>query len=235
MADCKNCGTSFKGNFCPDCGQAAHSARIDLHYFVHDVPHSILHVDKGFFHTLKMLAIQPGVMLKEYVDGKRVAHFKPFAFVLIMTTVCTILINLMQRGETVGEGVSFFSKYPSLLIFLLIPVISMVTWLCFYNRRFNYWEHILFNTYLGAFLNIFLLLQALVRFLSLRFNWQISMMIPAMILMFCFMTYYGYVFGALMHAPGKMRSNMIRISIMDGTIATIYFFSFVLTKITVTY
>jgi hypothetical protein len=198
---------------------------------MHDIPHSVLHIDKGFFFTLRSLALRPGKMLEEYVDGKRVDHFRPFAFVIIMTTVCAVLINLMRTRMDTALVPGFFSKYPSALIFILIPVISLVTWLCFHDRRFNYWEHVLFNTYLGAFLNVFLLMLTLIRFISFELGWSVSVMATAMVIMFCFMTYYGFVFGAMMHGPGRFAGNLLRISIMDGSIATIYFFSFVYTGI----
>ncbi|TAE09305.1 MAG: hypothetical protein EAY72_12660 [Bacteroidetes bacterium] len=49
MIHCKNCSRQYNGNFCYHCGQPANTKAIDWHYIVHDVPHSVLHIDKGFF------------------------------------------------------------------------------------------------------------------------------------------------------------------------------------------
>jgi hypothetical protein len=228
---CKNCTNQFDGNFCPTCGQAAATHKIDLHYFLHDIPHSVLHIDKGFFYTLKRLSTAPGVMLEEYIAGKRVNHFRPIAFVIIMSTICTIISSMLRQYflKAEPESMPFFAKYPSLLIFILIPVISLITWACFSRRKYNYWEHLLINTYLGAYLNVFLLLVTIIRVIVHLLNIDISMFLTTIFIMFLFMTYYSMAYGALMHEKGKWALNALLLSIMDGTIATLYFTSFAMT------
>ena len=213
---CKNCEHSFKGNFCPHCGQSAKVEHIRLGYFLHDIPHSVLHIDKGFFYTLGKLFINPGTALKDYLDGKRVKHFRPFAFVLIMSTISTIIIKLCQyainirfQKDNAGKIISsdnVFEHYPSLLIFLLIPLLSIVTWLCFKKRKYNYWEHFLVNTYLAAYLNVFLVIINIFRLGKYYVNGSLS--VNFTMFMIIFMTYYGYAFGRLM--AGFPKSMMAR-------------------------
>jgi hypothetical protein len=228
---CKNCSQSFEGKFCPACGQAAATHKIDLHYFLHDIPHSVLHIDKGFFYTLKRLSTMPGVMLAEYIDGKRVNHFRPIAFVIIMSTICTIVSNSLRHYILKNDPVNipFFAKYPSLLIFILIPVISLITWLCFYKRKYNFWEHLLINTYMGAYLNVFLLLVTIIRVIVQLMNIDISMFLTTMAIMFLFMTYYSFAFAAMMYDKDKWTLNALLLCIMDGTIAFVYFTAFAYT------
>ena len=125
---CKNCNNHFRGNFCSNCGQSASVEKINAAYFLHDIPHSVLHIDKGFFFTLKMMLTKPGYTLRQYLKGHRVQHYRPFGFVIIMSTICTLLnkgvIHLLNDlyknnnpGKEIHYGEGIFLKYPSLLIF----------------------------------------------------------------------------------------------------------------------
>ena len=182
---CKNCNTQYDGNFCPKCGQSSHEGRINAAYFLHEIPHSVFHVDKGFFYTLSKLLSRPGPALKEYLAGKRIKHYKPFGFVIIMSTICTLfikglnhLINNKYRDNNLGKslnfGEGFFVKYPSILIFIMIPILALITWLFFKKRAYNYWEHFLINTYLAAYLNIFLLFIRLFQCFKYYFTGKLS-------------------------------------------------------------
>ena len=228
---CKNCDHHFKGNFCPHCGQSAKVEAIGVKYFLHDIPHSILHIDKGFFYTLGKLISSPGPSLKSYLEGKRVKHFRPFAFVLIMSTVSTLLIKLcdslinlklhkINPEKTYAFDISFFSKYPSLLIFILIPLLSLITWVTFIKRKYNYWEHFLINTYLAAYLNVFFLVINI--FSVIKFYVTGSGHVNYTFFMFFFMAYYAHAFGGLLTEKGKFMQTFPRLFIMNFFLATLY-------------
>ncbi|MEO5681346.1 MAG: DUF3667 domain-containing protein [Chitinophagaceae bacterium] len=235
---CKNCGLSLEGNFCASCGQSSHTEKINAAYFLHDIPHSVFHVDKGFFYTLKKMFADPGTALRDYLSGKRVMHYRPFAFVLLMSTICTLLIkginylvNLRFEKENPGHALEFghglFVKYPSLLIFIMIPLLSLITWLFFYRRPFNYWEHFLVNTYLAANLNVFLLLISL--FQLMRYYISGSYGVNYVAFMCLFMAYYGHAFGSLMSTSGKLVNNIIILVFMNFFMASAYMTAFIFT------
>lgn len=127
--NCKNCSLNFEGNYCPQCGQSAHEHRIDAKYILHDVPHSIFHVDQGFFYTLKSMFTRPGAMVQDFLEGKRVKYFRPLAYVVIMSAICTLLVKGIEWLIRKSAGVdavpthdeSFFKHYFSLFIFIMIP------------------------------------------------------------------------------------------------------------------
>ncbi len=231
---CKNCEHIFHGNFCPHCSQSAKVDKINFSYFLHDIPHSIFHIDKGFVFTLKELFTRPGNSLKEYLAGKRVKHFKPFAFVILLSTICTLLIKglillSIKQNPTIHFSSNFFSNYISLLIFLMIPILSLVTYLFYRNRQYNYWEHFLINTYLAACLNIFFLLIYIVIFIkslshnasSVNYTWFMTL----------FMTMYGFAFAQLMGNKKERVKSIIRIIFLNFILATIYMTVFSLTEL----
>lgn len=235
---CKNCNHHFKGNYCPECGQSAKVEPITVKYFLHDIPHSILHIDKGFFYTLGKLFTNPGGTLVNYLDGQRVKHFRPFGFVVILSTICTLLIkacdeaiNLRYMQQNPGEKILFanslFGKYPSVLIFIMIPLLSLVTWFFFRKNRYNYWEHFLINTYLAAYLNIFFLLINVFRVIKYYTTGGLS--VNYTIFMFIFMAYYGHTFGRMMWQKGTLLKNIVLTLLMNFFLATLYMTAFSLT------
>ena len=97
IINCKNCNTAFEGNFCPNCSQTAKTHAINAATFLHDIPHDIFHIDKGFSYTFINLLKKPSVTLAEYIEGKRIRHFKPFAYVIIMSAISTFIGHWIEE------------------------------------------------------------------------------------------------------------------------------------------
>jgi hypothetical protein len=60
---CLNCETALVGPRCHVCGQSRATGRLTLQRLLHDIPHSVFHVDRGLLPTLH------GLFLKPDVDG----------------------------------------------------------------------------------------------------------------------------------------------------------------------
>lgn len=84
---CKNCDNAFEGNFCPNCGQSAHTHRITFGHFFHDFFHAFTHADKGIILLAKQLITRPGYVAREYLDGKRKKYFNPLSFLVLTTAI----------------------------------------------------------------------------------------------------------------------------------------------------
>jgi hypothetical protein len=196
LVGCKNCGHNFHGNYCSECGQNAHTERIDAHFFMHDIPHSVLHIDKGFFYTFKELIIRPGHSIRGYLEGKRIRHFRPLAYLLLLSTISTLvdkLINKIVVKEYLAKDItvtvqhSFFQDYISVFFILMIPIMSLVSWLIFKYQKYNFWEHLLLETYIVAQFNIVLII---IHF-GLYFGYA-TVFTPYLIAYFL---YVGFVYG----------------------------------------
>jgi hypothetical protein len=193
---CKNCGHDFHGNYCPECGQNAHTERIDAHFFLHDIPHSVLHIDKGFFFTFKELIVRPGHAIREYLDGKRVRHFRPLAYLLLLSTISTLVDKLihnliiqdnLKKGLTTTIHVPFFQEYISLFFILMIPIMSLASWLVFRHLKYNYWEHLLMETYAVAQFNLVLIAIHVLSYFGAN-GWFTPYLT-------CYFFYLGFVYG----------------------------------------
>jgi hypothetical protein len=168
---CKNCNTTFKGNFCYNCGQPAQTHRLDLHSVWHDIQHGLLHIDKGIFYTVRKLFTNPGHSIREYLEGKRVKHFKPVSLVIILATVYALVnhflkLNIVnETATTIESSVSginfsfsgakselaemkdFIESHFALLQLLMLPYYAFVTWLAFRKSGYNYIEHLVVNAF----------------------------------------------------------------------------------------
>ena len=102
---CANCGRSVDApaqHYCPGCGQPTPAHRIDWHFLGHEIEHSVLHMDRGVLYTLKSLMLRPGQLIRDYLEGRRANHVKPFLLVMIAATVMVFLGKLLGQGDLMG-------------------------------------------------------------------------------------------------------------------------------------
>lgn len=93
---CTDCGAPVSSRFCPDCGQPTHVHRSLLH-LVEEVLHGVLHFDARAWRTLPLLALNPGRLTREWVQGRRTRYVSPLA--LFLFTVFIIFFALSFGGE----------------------------------------------------------------------------------------------------------------------------------------
>lgn len=80
-ANCLNCGTRLVGSHCHACGQHAHVHKT-IGAFFHDLLHGVFHFEGKIWRTVPQLAIHPGRMTREYIDGRRASYVSPIALFL---------------------------------------------------------------------------------------------------------------------------------------------------------
>lgn len=162
MQTCKNCGHRFEGKFCNNCGQTADTERIDFHFLRHEIPHSFFHIDAGLLYTSKQLFMRPGHAIREYLEGKRVNHIKPLSFILILAGFYILLchwfhINLFTLSSDSAAKINveknsfhldeFMLKNFGWLTLATIPLYTIGTAVCFYNKGYNFTEYLILNTF----------------------------------------------------------------------------------------
>lgn len=108
-SQCANCGRVIgapEQKFCPSCGQPTPAHRIDWHFLGHELEHSVLHMDRGIFYSLKNLMLRPGHFIRDYIEGRRANHVKPLMLVMIVAAVVVLLSKLIQDGDIVGPALN---------------------------------------------------------------------------------------------------------------------------------
>lgn len=158
MTTCLNCSSEFTGNFCNQCGQKASTHRFTLHEWLHEIPHSIFHIDNGFFYTLKNLCLRPGNFIRDYLDGKRKPSFSPFLYVLIWCGVFVVISHLFAGDAEHAVAITDFKSaneyletnyYKALVVAMILPT-ALASYLVFIKSGYNFAENLVLNSFVTA-------------------------------------------------------------------------------------
>lgn len=91
---CRNCDTVYSGNFCPNCGQAADTSRLQTRSFFVDMLKGLLRVNRGLLFTGWNLLIHPWQVIRDYIQCRRVAYTPPVNMLVILCFIATFLAGL---------------------------------------------------------------------------------------------------------------------------------------------
>lgn len=168
---CKSCGFSGNENYCSRCGQPYRAKRISMAGLLHDVFHVFTHLDRGFGYTIKVLILAPGHMQREYIEGDRSSHQKPFSMFLICATIAAIsrywiyqtLIKYYHVGSTSESA--FTDKYMVIFFIVLLPLHVFITYILFFKSGYNFAEIAVFVLYSWSFCLLVASCIALLRFI----------------------------------------------------------------------
>lgn len=180
---CLNCGTPLSGDYCSGCGQASRTARLSFRVFADNFVYGLTNLDRGLLHTVAMLFTRPGRVIRDYIEGRRVAYTKPFSMLVILCGVYGLtalalsyfwpirdeLHESMQVlfGES-GFGfnetiVDWLSQNFLFWALLMLPGYAVLTQLLFRKSGYNFMEML----YMSAF---FICLIMVVNVVSLPFR-----------------------------------------------------------------
>lgn len=170
---CKNCHHRFEGKYCSNCGQIASTERINLQYLIHAISISVLQLERGFLFTVKELFLHPGHMIRDFLEGKRQPYVRPLSF-LIFTSALYVLVShfleLNTHSKDIVEGfklgmednnqseadtklltlLTWITSSNALSVLLTLPLFSLGSFLAFKSVKYNYFEHLVLNTYIAA-------------------------------------------------------------------------------------
>ncbi len=97
--NCKNCETSFVGNFCPHCGQSVKDYEKPFGLLIYDLMGNIFAFDTRLWRTLKAVLFQPGKMAQEFIRGRRVEYMPPFRFYVFISFIFFLLLNTVTLNS----------------------------------------------------------------------------------------------------------------------------------------
>jgi hypothetical protein len=88
QARCPNCGSAQVDAFCAQCGEAQLSHRdLSLRSVAHDAVQEFAGVDGKVPRTVWALVTTPGLLTREFIDGRRGRYSKPLSLFLILNLV----------------------------------------------------------------------------------------------------------------------------------------------------
>jgi hypothetical protein len=94
--NCKNCGAEVTSNYCEVCGQRTSVYKVTFKETIQDLLDSLFSVNAPLLTTLKMLIIDPGNILTEYLSGKRKKYYRPVTFFILMTFIYLVIRGIIK-------------------------------------------------------------------------------------------------------------------------------------------
>ena len=180
MKVCKNCLNEGENNYCNVCGSAYEVKRITLGNILNEVLHTFSHFDKGFLYSLKQLTLHPGSMQRKYLDGQRTRNQKPFAMFFFCATLYGLAeYFIISPGINKDEHdlnqatIYFYRHYFIFLQTALTPVYTLIFWLLFKSKEFNYAEALVTFLYSMCYLLLLLIPINMVNLIPGHINEQL--------------------------------------------------------------
>lgn len=156
---CLNCGHSFQGNFCSNCGQKASVKKLNWKSLTDEFIHFFTHAEHSFIYTTRSLFNKSGYIVKEFLDGKRKKVHKPITFVLIWFAIYKLISTGYDSLSTWLELKKFTFSEPTLrvlwhgvknktliqyenfiTILIVAPLLVLLGWVVFRKTKTSFVE-----------------------------------------------------------------------------------------------
>lgn len=129
---CLNCGTSYHGNYCPNCGQKSKTGRLTFGFALSNLTDILFNTERGFLHTCLDLLYRPGHMIRDYVSGHRVEYTRPIQLLFILTTIYVVLhylfdhsfASLFDVSAWLDNAISAESQHPTGKKQMLLQIVA---------------------------------------------------------------------------------------------------------------
>lgn len=109
--NCLNCGHTVEDRFCTQCGQENLELKdTAIHLMLHYIQ-DLFHYDGKLWHTMKSLVTKPGLVAKEYMEGKRQRYLEPIRFYVFASTVFFLTFFLYVGNEAVTTSETATTNY----------------------------------------------------------------------------------------------------------------------------
>lgn len=201
--NCRNCQLVLldSSDYCNSCGGKVVRNRLTLRNLFDHFTETFFNYDNLFLRTFIDLIIKPWEVIGSYVQGTRKRYISPLSFFAISLTISGIYIFLVKKyflasfvmsnqygnlPENFGDTIVNISiEYYSLTYFVLIPGFALLSRIVFYNKSYNYTEHVVMFFYTMSLISI---ISSILTVLSLSIYPQ-SMMLMVGIVYFIYFAY----------------------------------------------
>lgn len=175
---CLNCGTEFRGNFCPNCGQSAQTKRFTFLQTVKHLLFIFTKFDDTFWHTTFELFTRPGHMIRDYLRGHRAEYLRPLQLLICLITAYLIIVHLVfgeqgityttlinnvdsvdkiLKNETASMAIAMAEKAINNMLISTLMSITLLAFCTYWSFRrikegkaFNFAEHFYSMVYLQS-------------------------------------------------------------------------------------
>lgn len=188
ICHCLNCGTDFKGNYCPNCGQKSNTGRLGWKHVINHFFGVFTNVERGFIHTCIDLFYRPGYLIRDYINGRRADYNKPLSMLFVLATLHLVIHYIFYQNsgligpvnedlqeigiddstfkhtiEILGNIIQYIGSNQGLLTLTFVVFLVFPNWLVFkltkYGKQLNMIEHFYIMLFVGCQLMLVNIIQ----------------------------------------------------------------------------
>ena len=100
---CPNCGADLQGHFCHVCGQNSDSHKRSIRHLIWEAIETTFELDGRLFRTVPALFFRPGLLARDYIDGRLVRHVPPFRTFLVALLVFIFAAEHATHEQTLSQ------------------------------------------------------------------------------------------------------------------------------------
>lgn len=156
---CSVCQTEVLGLYCYNCGQKITRKRLTFKTLIAEFSESVFSLEKTLFQTLYSLLVKPKQVIVNYWEGNRNYYYSPGRMTMLAIFIIGINLFFVDK-EILGVSInmtgiskeaSFFISPQVFFILLMLPLISITTYLTYFKQKHHLLEHISAVTYIFAY------------------------------------------------------------------------------------
>lgn len=178
--NCKNCQTelSEQDEYCKSCGGKVIRQRLTLKNLFEHLSETFFNYDNKLLRTLIYLFKRPEEVIATYIGGVRKRYVNPISFFGLSLTISGISVFIIKRFyleyfdlAAWFASLEIFSnpysqqfladystsdtmEYSSLIFSAIVPVFGLLSWIVFYDKKYNLTEHIVIYLYTMSLISI---------------------------------------------------------------------------------
>jgi hypothetical protein len=97
---CVSCGTELAGPFCHACGERLlPPGHLTLGRYLRDAVADLTNADGVLWRSLRALLLRPGLLTREWLDGRRQPYLRPFRLFLVVNVAFFVILSLLGGGS----------------------------------------------------------------------------------------------------------------------------------------
>lgn len=142
---CSVCSNEIDDKYCSKCGQYFNDRRITTISILGDLFGNIFSLEKSFIKNIKMLLLQPKLLISNYLDGFRGFYSSPGRFFTIASLF--ILLHYIFAIDFLGVWVTKTVSSQFTLLFVNIVLLTLLSFTIYKKYKKSFYEHLILNIY----------------------------------------------------------------------------------------
>jgi len=170
-SECSNCHAKTTGAYCQQCGQTTSIRRITFRETLGDFFSSTFSLEGPLLSTIRLLIVNPGLLLREFISGKRKKYYKPVSFFVVLTAIYLIIRALIQYDPLDRQLPPMYENTPPEILrvkkaayYMVANINNIMLFLVFaiglnhklfFRKKYNLAEYVTVGFYLAGIYTLF--------------------------------------------------------------------------------